>query len=288
VTVSNGNATAVPMTGAFTWKFWDGGVGGTLVEQGTSSFGAFMVAAHDTWLGFIGFSSPPGSGVFNRYADREDMTIEIIMNRADGGTVSGTLTCRTMFVYGINVTKVSFESFTAAETSDLHAAYEVTRSIYERRDVTTTRDYRGIHHSDAGGYEIITSDGEAHNLWADWSGPDSNNNIDMFVVESVAIPIPGGGTADGIDGSIPGPTSHAGGNSGTIASKSGYVDGTGAARLHVEYLGMLMGHELGHYLGLVHVSETSNLMLPSSGTTDTNINYDQYRVMIRHGWVSID
>jgi hypothetical protein len=29
-------------------------------------------------------------------------------------------------------------------------------------------------------------------------------------------------------------------------------------------------------------------MLPSSGTTDTALTYDQYRILIRHGWVSID
>jgi hypothetical protein len=137
-------------------------------------------------------------------------------------------------------------------------------------------------------YEIITSFDEAHDLWRDWSGPDSNDNIDMFVVQTVAIPAPGGGTFDGVDGAIPGPTSHSGSDSGTVASKSGYVDANGAARLHVEYLGMLMGHELGHYLGLVHVGDAGNLMLPNSGTTDTNLTYDQYRTMIRHGWVSID
>jgi hypothetical protein len=29
-------------------------------------------------------------------------------------------------------------------------------------------------------------------------------------------------------------------------------------------------------------------MLANSGTTDTNLTYDQYRIIIRHGWVSID
>ena len=51
---------------------------------------------------------------------------------------------------------------------------------------------------------------------------------------------------------------------------------------------MLMAHELGHYLGLQHTNDAGNLILPSSGTTDTNLSYDQYRTMIRHGWVSID
>ena len=51
---------------------------------------------------------------------------------------------------------------------------------------------------------------------------------------------------------------------------------------------MLVGHEVGHYLGLVHVTEPGNLMLPGSSATDTSLNYDpQYRTVIRHGWVWI-
>ena len=72
-------------------------------------------------------------------------------------------------------------------------------------------------------------------------------------------------------------------------SKSGFVDGAGQKRLNIPYLGMLIGHEVGHYLGLVHVSEAGNLMLSSSGQTDTHLNYDpQYRTIIRHGWMRID
>lgn len=93
---------------------------------------------------------------------------------------------------------------------------------------------------------------------------------------------------DGLDGSIPGPTSHGGGASGVIASKTGFVDASGRRRLHSEYLGMLIGHEIGHYLGLEHTPDAGNLMLPSSGTTDTALTYSQYRTTIQHGWVEID
>jgi hypothetical protein len=52
---------------------------------------------------------------------------------------------------------------------------------------------------------------------------------------------------------------------------------------------MLVGHEVGHYLGLSHTTAAGNLMLSNSGTTDTALNYDpQYRTIIRHGWVRID
>ena len=288
VTLSNGNSSSAGVHSGFHWRFWDGGVGGSLVEEGDGDFGGHItVPAHNTWTGFISFHSPNGSGVFNKYHDREDMTIEIRMTRDGGSTVSGTITCRTMFRFGINATKVAGEDFTSSESSDLGAAVAVTRTIYEKRDVTFHHDNRFIPKNKVGGFEVINSDDEAHDLWDDWSGPDSNDNIDTFVVQLVAIPIDGGGTADGIDGSIPGPTSHDGSDSGVVASKTGFTDG-GVHHLDVNYLGMLMGHELGHYLGLSHVSTKGNLMLPSSGPSDTALTYDQYRTIIQHGWVFID
>jgi hypothetical protein len=121
---------------------------------------------------------------------------------------------------------------------------------------------------------VITSESEARDLFEQWSGPD-NNFIDVFVVHSIS-----GTGFDGLAGDIPGPTSHAGRSSGVVVDKSG---------LNVPYLGMLIGHEVGHYLGLSHVNDSGNLMLPSSGPTDTNLNYDpQYRTIIRYGWVRID
>jgi Helix-hairpin-helix motif/Matrixin len=285
VMLSNGDGTPVPVLSQFTWKFWDGGVGGSLVEQGVGDFGgAISVPAFGTWGGWIAFNSPHGSGVFNKYDGKEDMTIEIIMNRTDNNTaVSGTITVRTMFQFGVNVTQVAFEDFIGQEGADLDAAAAVTRTIYERRDMTFATDDRGIEQARAGPFESITSESEARDLWEQWSGPNTNNNIDAFVVNQLLID----GKYDGLDGDIPGPTSHDGRSSGTVQNKSGFVDANGVRRLHVEYLGMLMGHELGHYLGLSHTNDAGNLMLPSSGQTDTNLTYDQYRTMIRHGWVFI-
>jgi hypothetical protein len=285
MTLSNGDAGNVTVSPTFHWAFWDGGVGGSLVEQGDGSFGdTITVPAFNTWRGWVAFHSPNGSGIFNKYAAREDMTIELKMTRADGRGFSGTITARTMFRFGVNITAVAGEDFTNREWADLDAAAARTRTIYERRDLTFDTDDRLIPKANVGGYEIIDSYSEFHSLLADWSGPNTNQNIDAFVVQAIQV----GGGVDGIDGSIPGPTSHAGGDSGVIASKGGYVDVDGTHRLDAAYLGMLIGHELGHYLGLQHTSEAGNLLLPSSGTNDINLNYDQYRTMVRHGWVRID
>jgi hypothetical protein len=287
VTLMNGEGNDVSVNSGFHWRFWDGGVGGSLIEEGDGDFNVpINVPAFGTWSGWISFHSPSGSGVYNLYNNREDMTIEIVMTRGfGGGSISGSITARTMFLFGVNVTKVAGEDFTSQEYSDLFAAATVTRTIYERKDISFNTDSRYIPLADVGLYEIIESFQEFHNLCSDWSGPNSNNNIDAFIVQTISI---AGTGIDGIDGSIPGPTSHDGPNSGLVASKCGYVDSSGVRRLSSAYLGMLIGHELGHYLGLNHVSDAGNLMLPSSGTNDTNLNYDQYRIMIQHGWVAID
>jgi hypothetical protein len=286
LTLSNGGGSAVAVRPQFMWKFWGSGVGSYIVEQGTGNFGGNVnVPAFGTWGGWIAFHSPNGSGIFGFYDSKKDMTIEIAMTTTDGRTVSGAITARTMFRFGVNVTAVAGEDFNGQEWSDLVVASEVTRTIYERTDMTFDADYRQIPRARVGGYEVITSFDEFHDLLDDWSGPDSNNNIDAFIVQAIMIGTSG---VDGIDGTVPGPTSHHGRDSGVIASKSGYVDTAGQRRLHTEYLGMLLGHELGHYLGLEHTNAAGNLLLPSSSQTDTHLSYDQYKTMIRHGWVEID
>jgi hypothetical protein len=284
VTLSNGDAAAVGMQQAFRWEFWDGPVGsGTLVEQGTGGFpNPITVAAHSTWSGWVTFTSPSGSGIYNKLNSKEDLAVQITMTRQNGQTVAGQITVRTMFSFGLNITRVGAESFTPEEYTDLYRAVDLTRAIYERRDITLSVDRRNITNAQAGGFTVITSESEARDLFEQWSGPN-NDFIDVFIVPSIS-----GTGFDGLAGNIPGPTSHNGRDSGVVADKSGFIDSGGIRHLNVAYLAMLIGHEVGHYLGLVHVTEPGNLMLSSSTATDTNLNYNpQYRTIIRHGWVRI-
>ncbi len=228
VTLMNGDGADVPMEQGFHWKAWGSGVGSYVVEEGDGSFNVpITVPAHGTWGGWIAFHSPSGSGMYDFYNTKKDMTIEIQMHAADHRLVSGSITARTMFRFGVNITRVAGEDFTSQEYSDLYDAAHVTQTIYERRDMTFDIGRRYIPRATVGGYEIITSFDEFHDLLSDWSGPDTNNNIDAFIVQAISI---GNTGADGIDGSIPGPTSHDGPDSGIVASKSGYVDGTGTRR----------------------------------------------------------
>jgi hypothetical protein len=109
--------------------------------------------------------------VFNKLNDKEDLAVKIAMTRASGAAVAGEITVRTMFRFGLNITRVGAESFTALEYSDLYSAVDVTRSIYERRDVTLSVDRRHITNAQAGGFTVITSESEARDLFEQWSDP---------------------------------------------------------------------------------------------------------------------
>ena len=278
ITIANGDASAVAINRRVTWRFWDGGAGGTLVESGAFDWpGAISVPAYGTWRGGVWFSSPRGSGIYNRYSSKEDMSIEIEMSARDGRRLTGTITCRVMLAYGVNVIKVG--DFDTQEGIDLYNAVDVTRQIFERRDVS----FRGvlrwiIRDADAGSYRIINSEGEVYDMFGDWSV--RNDYIDLFVCQDFDT-----GSFDGLSGGAPGPAAKGGNRDGVSADKTGFLDGSGVKRLSINYLGMLMGHEMGHYLGLPHINEAGNLMLSNSGTTDTNLNYDQYRLMLPHGFL---
>jgi hypothetical protein len=132
-TLSNGDSTAANVQPGFGWEFWDGGVGtGSRVENGTGSFGGTItVPAFGTWSGWIVFTSPGGSGVFDKLDGEEDMTLRITMTRSSGAGLAAEITVRTMFRFGLNITRVGAESFTGQEYTDLYHAVDVTRTIYE-------------------------------------------------------------------------------------------------------------------------------------------------------------
>ena len=285
ISIFNGNSHSVTMSRYIKWKFWDGGVGGSGVESNTHDLGSnFTIGANSTWSIDLYFTSPNGSGIYNKYKNKEDMTLKIEMNTTSGTNISDTITARVMLAFGVDICRVASDSFIGQEYTDLYDAVNVTKSIYEARDITI-RDIGRYHitDGDAGGYKYINSESECHSLFSDWTCYDSSgSNIDVFVAHDFV-----GVSFDGLAGDIPGPLTDSGNKSGVAVDKTGYVDGTGKKRLSINYLGMLIGHEVGHYLGLVHISEAHNLMLSSSGTNDTNLNYDQYRKIMKYGRVFI-
>ncbi len=278
VTIANGDLSDVTLDRTVQWRFWDGGVGGTLVEQGSFSWGGNnVVPRFGTLNGTVGFSSPAGSGVYDRYHRKEDMTVELVMHATDGRTISGTITCRVMEAFGVNIIKVG--SFTAEEHNDLYAAVDGMRVIYEARDVTLRGVQRYIiSDAQAGSTTVLNSESEYRDLLRTWSVP--NDFVDVFVVQSFAWD-----TYNGYAGDIPGPLSKTGDKDGVAVDKSGYLDASGKKRLNTGVLGPLIGHEVGHYLGLVHVSDNGWLMNGDTGSRGPTISYDEYRTVSSFGWV---
>jgi hypothetical protein len=261
------------------WEFWDGGVGsGTRVESGGFDLsGSVSVPAHGTYRFGVWFSSPRGSGIFGVYDRKEDLAIQITMTANDGRVVRGQITTRVMLAYGVNIIKVG--NFGSAEHTDLYNAVDRMRQIYEQRDITLRSVGRYIiNNSLAGGYTVLDSEDEYRDMLEDWSVP--NDSVDVFVNQAFNW-----GGYNGYAGDIPGPASKGGRKDGVAVDKTGYTDGSGTMRLSVETLAQLIGHEVGHYLGLSHLEDTDNLMRSNTGDRGPDLNYDQYRTMFRHGFM---
>ena len=280
VIIANGSTVTVAMNRRTEWKFWDGGIGGSLVESGTFDWNVNVnVPINGTWQGRIAFTSPRGSGIYNKYNNKEDMTIEIIMTAKDDRRVSGSITCRVMLAYGVNIIKVG--NFDSREGLDLYSAVDITRQIYEKRDIT----FRGvlrwiIDDTRAGGFRILDSETEFRDLLRSWSVP--NDYIDVYVCQDFNW-----STFNGYAGDIPGPASKGGDKDGVAVDKTGYSDGLGVKHLNIDILSKLIGHEVGHYLGLSHVTDSNNLMLSDTSIRGPDLTYDQYRLMLPHGYLVV-
>ncbi|MET4134226.1 hypothetical protein [Pseudarthrobacter sp. PvP090] len=278
LTISNGDALGVGMRRRVEWEFWDGGVGGTLVESGAFDWPSVItVGANGVWRGFLSFTSPRGSGVFNNYERKEDLLLVLRLVASDGRVISGQITSRVMLALGINIIKVG--NFGTQEHVDLYAAVDALRQILERRDITL----RGVNRhilSDtlAGGYTILDSEDEFRDMLEDWSVP--NDFVDIYVVRQVNW-----GGFNGYAGDEPGPNTKGGRTDGVAADRTGFTDASGTPRLNVGILSQLIGHEIGHYLGLPHQETTDNLMRSNTGDRGPVLDYDQYRKAFPHGYL---
>jgi len=182
-----------------------------------------------------------------------------------------------MLAFGVNIIKVG--DFGSQEHVDLYNAVDQMRQIYERRDITLRGVGRYIlNNSLAGGFTVLDSENEFRDMLERWSVP--NDWVDVFVVQQFNW-----GGYNGYAGNIPGPTSKTGREDGIAGDKTGFTDASGAARLDTGVLSQLLGHEIGHYLGLSHVSTTNNLMLANTGVRGPNLDYDQYRTLFGHGFM---
>lgn len=141
--------------------------------------------------------------------------------------------------------------------------------------------YRDIHVEENKGGSCVDSD-EADDMRDDWSAPAAyNNRIDIFFVESFS----GDACASSLGGFSPvdGPSGKGGSNSGIVID----IDDLNILSSSVgeKVLGIIIAHEVGHYLGLNHTNTANNFMRPTVSTSNTDVTYNQWKEMRDHFFV---
>ncbi|MBE8518301.1 matrixin family metalloprotease [Amycolatopsis sp. H6(2020)] len=145
----------------------------------------------------------------------------------------------------INIIRVGSENFTPTDLTTIDDAVNTLRNTYSTIGLTLRRvEHYIIPLASANGRDVIDSDSEAETLTDEWTV--ANNAVDVFFVKLYVGPVAGlspvGGPCD----------KNAKGMDGTVCE---LIGGT---------TGQVLAHEVGHYLGLSHVTgDSSNLMFPS-------------------------
>ncbi len=158
--------------------------------------------------------------------------------------------------------------WTLAECGRIQEAVDRMRELYAQVTVGVRELYwQYIPIADAGGYTVVDG-GEATDLTEDWTG--ANDGIDVFLVNSVT-------DADGWSNTDGPCDKNSKGRTGVVMEVYNNAD----------LAGILMAHEVGHYLHLQHASNITNVMgddsdgdgVGSIDSTSTNLTAAQGTTM---------
>lgn len=166
---------------------------------------------------------------------------------------------------------------TRAQMRRIQFAIQVMRNIYAQQNLGVRKIYWShIRMSQVGGYANIANVSEANDLTDDWSA--SNDGVDVFFVQTI-------GDAGGWSNrNGPCDKSSKDGMTGSVVTLASSDAGTG----------IILAHEVGHYLKLAHGTTITNVMgtdtdgdgigsttLASRGLTATQANLMRTHCSIR-------
>jgi len=148
----------------------------------------------------------------------------------------------------LNLIRVGSDQFTSDDIRELDIAVDGTRDTFDQVGLAIGRVWHwNITTAEADGYENIGDDCEAVDLADDWSV--DNTALDVFIVRTYA------GKTIGLS-AVEGPCDKD--DSKDMEGSVVAIEGSSTTTPFV------LGHEIGHYLGLEHqIANNANLMFPS-------------------------
>ena len=166
-------------------------------------------------------------------------------------------------------TTISIQPYITGTTwsaSDISAALTVMSNIYSTNGITLTiKDTITISESQ---YSTISSS-FSNSTTSALISQGSTDTVNLFFVEDQ---LSGESAAFGVSGGLPGPTGIASSWSGVLNFLTAHATGT---TLNTQLLGETAAHEMGHWLGLYHTSESTGTSFdPLSDTAECPISRD--------------
>ena len=166
-------------------------------------------------------------------------------------------------------TTISIQPYITGTTwsaSDISAALTVMSNIYSTNGITLTiKETITISESQ---YSTISSS-FSNSTTSALISQGSTDTVNLFFVEDQ---LSGESAAYGVSGGLPGPTGIASSWNGVLNFLTAHATGT---TLNTQLLGETAAHEMGHWLGLYHTSESTGTSFdPLSDTAECPISRD--------------